>query len=458
MKIIDEKYPLVGTIVKKIIAYGGRPYLVGGAVRDMVMGVPIKDVDIEVHELTEQDLEEVLKKFGRVSVTGKSFGVLRVHGLDVDWSLPRSDSAGRKPIVTIDPLMTIEGAARRRDLTMNAMAIDLKTEKLIDPFGGMRDIENRLLRSPDLTLFGQDPLRFYRVMHFVSRFEMFPDNALHELCSRIEIEAVSRERIEEECKKMLLLSRHPSLGLRWINSIGRLQEVFPELAATLTVEQNPRWHPEGTVFEHSMQALDAAARIVQSYDNDHDKLLILYAALCHDLGKVTTTTVNNGVIKSIGHEREVESVKKMMRRITHDGDLIAAIVALVKYHMIPLQLVAQRSHRAAYKRLANKLGNALSLSLLSDLVCADKCGRNGASHEPLPGPCAEVEEFREKAKKAGVFEYKEAPVLIGADMLPYVAPGPEIGKLLARAYDLQINEGITDKSVLLRRVMRRKMK
>src|SRR5579863_9471338 len=107
MKMIDEHYPLVHTIVEKIIAHNGRPYLVGGAVRDIVMKLPIKDIDIEVHGLSEDQLEKIMNECGPVSTVGKSFGVLRLHGLDVDWSLPRTDSAGRKPIVVIDPTMSI---------------------------------------------------------------------------------------------------------------------------------------------------------------------------------------------------------------------------------------------------------------------------------------------------------------------------------------------------------------
>ena len=135
MKIIEHN-SLEHTIIKKIIAHNGQPYVVGGAVRDFVMNLAVKDIDIEIHGLSEHELETILRECGPVSLVGKSFGVLRLHGVNVDWSLPRTDSAGRKPTVTIDPNMSIKDALRRRDLTMNAMAIDLINDQLIDPFDG----------------------------------------------------------------------------------------------------------------------------------------------------------------------------------------------------------------------------------------------------------------------------------------------------------------------------------
>src|SRR5436190_23855952 len=128
MKVLFEQFPQIYTIVEKIIQNKGKAFLVGGAVRDYFLGCRLKDIDIEIHHMTEPQLETLLQEYGVVSTVGKSFGVLRVNGIHVDWSLPRSDSAGRKPTVIIDPFMPIEQALRRRDLTMNAMAIDIETD------------------------------------------------------------------------------------------------------------------------------------------------------------------------------------------------------------------------------------------------------------------------------------------------------------------------------------------
>lgn len=455
MKLVGTQYNKVHAIVAAINSNKGRALLVGGAVRDMVMGRNVKDVDIEVYGLREDELENVLKQFGPVSVVGKAFGVFRVHGLDVDWSLPRADSPGRKPTVVIDPFMSVGTAARRRDLTMNAMALDLMTDELIDPCNGMSDIKNKILRTPDARFFIQDPLRFYRVMQFIARFEMSPDDELNALCAEMDIADISRERIEQEFRKMFLLSVRPSHGIRWLHKIGRLHEVLPELAATVGVEQNPQWHPEGDVFEHTMQAIDAAAIIAQKYDNEFDKLVLLYAALCHDLGKVTTTTNVNGVIKSIGHEKDSKKfARTMMKRITHNNDLIAAVSSLVLYHMTPLQFTSSKAKLPAYKRLANKLVHTVNMLMLIDLCIADKRGRNGAGHEPLTSDFPDVEIFKNKVEQAGVATSGVEPILKGADLLDIIQPGPQMGKLLASAYEVQIEQGITDKQVLKEHVVK----
>ncbi len=449
MKLTDGRYTIVHKIVEKIHSNNGRALLVGGAVRDMVMNLPIKDIDVEVYGLTEEQLENILKQFGPVSLVGKAFGVLRIHGLDVDWSLPRADSPGRKPTVVVDPFMSVEVASRRRDLTMNAMAYDMISDELIDPCGGKTDIDAKILATPDARFFVQDPLRFYRVMQFIGRFEMMPDDELTALCREMDISQVSRERIEQEFNKLLLLSKRPSLGLRWLHAIGRLKEILPELAATVSVEQNPQWHPEGDVFEHSMQAVDAAAIITQKYDSEFDKLTLFYAALCHDLGKVTTTKEIDGVIKSIGHEKDSKKfTRSMMKRITHNGDLIDAVSSLVLYHMTPLQFTKNKAKLPAYKRLANNLDRHVNISKLIDLCIADKRGRNGKDHLPLTCDFTDVAEFKEKAEQAGVLTGPIEPLLKGADIADLVQPGPCMGELLKHAYEVQIEKNIADKSIL----------
>ena len=461
MKLVGPQSEKIYAIVEVIAQHKGRALLVGGAVRDMVMGRPVKDIDIEVYSLSEQQLEQLLKHFGPVSLVGKAFGVLRIHGLDVDWSLPRADSPGRKPTVVIDPHMSVDVAARRRDLTMNAIALDLMTGELIDPCNGMRDIEHKILRTPDARFFVQDPLRFYRVMQFIGRFEMQPDDELNVLCAEMDIAQVSRERIEEEFKKLFLLSQRPSLGIRWLHKIGRLHDVLPELAATVGVEQNPEWHPEGDVFEHTMQVIDAAVELIGKYDNEFDKLVLMYAALCHDLGKVTTTTEVNGIIKSIGHEKESKTLmRSMMKRITHNIDLMNAVASLVLHHMAPLQFIANNAKLPAYQRLANKLAHNVNMLMLIDLCIADKRGRNGNGHEPLTCDFPDVELFREKVLQAGVSTSAVEPILKGADLFDIVQPGPEMGRLLHAAYEKQIDEGVTDKEILkeyVRKIMKKKL-
>lgn len=457
MKLIEKIDPLLSVIVKQIAHAGGRAFLVGGGVRDHFLNIPLHDIDIEVHALALSDLEKILAEHGTVNMVGKSFGVLRLYGLDVDWSLPRTDSAGRKPEIIMNPNMTFEAAARRRDLTMNAMGIDLMTDQLLDPFNGLDAMRNKVLSLVDQSLFTEDPLRFFRVMQFVGRFQMVPDQQLDAVCSTLSLDGLSRERIEEEFRKLLLYARRPSLGIRWLKKVGRLKHIVPELYDTIGVEQNPIWHPEGDVFEHSMQALDAAAAIAQSYGNDESKkLTLLYAALCHDLGKVTKTSLVNGVIKSIGHEVESGRLAVlMMKRITCNADLIKTVSVLALHHMAPGMFIANNAGLPAYKRLAYTVKNCISLSFLADLSLADKRGRNGESLEPLSCEFVQLTEFKARACKAGVWEHYEQPLLKGADLLAFVQPGKDMGRLLEMAYKMQINQSVSDRNILLKKLFDR---
>ncbi|MGB8366762.1 MAG: HD domain-containing protein, partial [Candidatus Babeliales bacterium] len=274
------------------------------------------------------------------------------------------------------------------------------------------------------------------------------------VCKKMDISSVSRERIEEEFKKMFLKSRLPSRGIRWLHAIGRLVAILPELFAMVKVPQNPQWHAEGDAFEHTMQTVDAAARIVKIYDNQFKKLLLLYAALCHDLGKPTTTEKINGVYKSIGHEKEgVKFAKQLLKNITEEKVLIAAVVKLVRYHMVPLQLVTNNAGFAAYKRLANKLSPQATLYELANLFFADRQGRNPRNAMPLKKSDPDVAIFIQMADKAQVLAAIEKPILQGRDLLDIVEPGPYMGKLLKKAYQIQIEKNIRDKEELKQRIL-----
>ncbi|HEX2978153.1 MAG TPA: HD domain-containing protein [Candidatus Babeliales bacterium] len=451
-QIINEHYPLVQSIAQKLAERGCQALLVGGAVRDLFLGLPLKDLDIEVYNCSLQQLEAVLGEFGQVSLVGKAFGVLRAHGLEADWSVPRSDAFGRKPEVVLDPNLSYEKAFARRDLTINAMGINLITFELIDPFDGFTDLKKKILRAPDPVFFIEDPLRFYRVMQFVGRFEMKPDAILNKLCSEMDLKSVSRERIEAEFAKLLLKSKQPSLGISWLDEIGRLKDILPEIAATKGVPQEPDWHPEGDVYEHTKQALDAAAAL--EYASQEEKLKIVYAALCHDLGKLSTTQIFDGKIISYGHEKKSETLaKRMLKRIMRNKDLISCISKLARYHMQPGQLVKNNAKFPAYKRLARKLAPEISMQMLGKLMLADRQGRNPKKGAPLTEQFSDVASFLEKAKEAFVLHEPEKPILQGRDLLDVIKPGPELGKLIKRAYKIQIDDGIRDKEELKKRVL-----
>lgn len=462
----------IAPIIQTIVSAGGTTYLVGGSVRDVVLDRELKDFDIEVHGISLDTLETVLSSFGTVILVGKQFGVLRIAKYDIDWSIPRKDSIGRKPTVELDPSMTIEIACRRRDITMNAMAIDLgnvvehyddlyqkATQKklavttdlcIIDPYNGLDALAKKQLRAVDKILFLEDPLRFYRVMQFIGRFEMVPDTTLDALCQSMKLDTLARERIWEEIKKLCLKSSRPSLGFRWLQKIGRLNEIFPELHALIGIQQPQKYHPEGDAFEHTMQALDAAAQ-QKMYRDEHEKLTIMLAVLCHDLGKATMTTSD---ARAHGHEEASVSLAKcLLCRLTDQPDLYKTIGKLVRYHMLPGQFIIENASLKAYKRLAIKLVPETTLYQLLLVCLADQQGRNGSGSEPLPFDQKFYEAFFHRATQASVIHNPEPPVLQGRDFLDILKPGPEMSKALALAYQLQIEEDITDPFDLKQRVL-----
>lgn len=448
VEYVFQNFPLVKKIVDRLDVSRGRALLVGGAVRDALLGQEPKDIDVEVHGVALEQLEQILKEFGHVRLVGKVFGVLRIDGLDVDWSIPRTDSSGRKPKVLFDPHMPLEQALRRRDLTINAMAIDMVIKKLEDPFDGLKDLQEGVLRVPDKELFVEDPLRYFRVMQFIGRFQMRPDKELYELGRTMKLGEISQERIVQEFEKLCSKGTKPSLGIQWLQDTGRLKTILPEIYATIGVEQDPEWHPEGDVYEHSKQAMDAAA--LQTYETDEARITMVLAALCHDVGKVVATQKIDGRIRSFGHDVQgVPIAARFLDRVITTTKIKETVLKLVRYHMIPVAFIKNNAGPAAYKKLACKLAPQTNIQELTLLAYCDKSGRNPDRQAPF-ATCPEelIEAFLKRAESYGVSKNPEPPLLMGKDIVDLIEPGPKMGKLLDQAYALQLEEGITDKDEL----------
>jgi tRNA nucleotidyltransferase (CCA-adding enzyme) len=441
----------VENISAEIRQAGGRALYVGGVVRDQLLDLVPKDVDVEVHGLPLEALQSLLNRHGRVRLVGRRFGVLILDGLGVEWSVPRRDSRGRHPVVDVQPDLGFREASRRRDLTMNAMLRDVLSGELIDPWNGREDIEQRVLRTPDPELFVQDPLRLYRVMQFAARFEMTPEETLQRTCREMDIGGVSRERIEEEFEKMWLRSRRPSLGLRWLESTGRMGEVLPELVALRGAAQDPQWHPEGDVWAHTLQVVDAAAAL-RVGDSQRD-LMLLWAALLHDIGKPETATVKRGRIRTPLHDKlGAEKAGEVLGRMVGRESTRRGAVKLVAHHMKPLQFHQNESPQRAFKRLAVKLYPEADLELLIRLARADYRGTNPESDLPLEGDTEMMVWFERMTCGSRVENAPEAPVLLGRHLLDTVPAGPELGRLLEQAYRIQLDEGLVDAAALKKRV------
>lgn len=434
---------LAHAVLAELRRAGGCPFVVGGTVRDLLLDLETpKDVDIEVFGLSPELIVPALEGLGSVNAVGVSFGVVKVHheGFEVDVSLPRRESktgAGHRGfLVAPDPTMTIAEAAARRDFTVNALLWDTERGELHDPFGGQRDLGQRVLRHTSQHYI-EDPLRVLRAVQFCGRFELEPDPATIALSATMadDFETLSRERIWAEWWKWAARSVRPSCGLWFLARCGFVERFYPELHAMVGCPQEPEWHPEGPVWEHTLHVVDAAARIAQ---RDRlppaDRGLLLLGALCHDLGKPSTTSVEDGRIRSIGHTEELEPVRSFLARIDAPTRIVDACLGLTLNHLVHLGGSTPRSVR----RLAHRLGAAgTTIDLLSRLIEAD-----GAGRPPLaPEPGEDLLTLRRIAEDLALEAARPRPLVQGRHLIEWfgMTPGPRFRTVLDAAFEAQLD-------------------
>ena len=431
---------------------GGRPYVVGGAVRDALLRLPLEDWDVEVFGLSAERLEALLAGFGKVDAVGQAFRVYKLSGVEgvtgaLDVALPRRDSKvgpGHRGIgVTGDPSLSVEEAARRRDFTINALLFDSATGELVDPWGGRADLEARRLRAVDSATFGDDPLRALRALQFAARFELQVDEATARLCASMPLRELPAERVFGEIEKLLLKARRPSLGLALAREWGMLETIAPELVPLASTPQDPEWHPEGDVWVHTLQVVDEARALLSGLEDDRPRqLTVMLGALCHDLGKPATTRFEDGRVRSRGHEEAgLPSTTALLDRwnvFTRQGyDVRAQVLALVAQHLKPGQLYDDRERVSdgAIRRLARKC----EADLLYRVARADCLGRRPGRFEPVA-----MEWFMERVRALDVAQRPPEPLLKGRDLLDLgLAPGPRVGELLREVYEKQLDGTIS---------------
>ena len=407
----------VKNVFDEIYQQGGRVLLVGGAVRDCFLGCLGSDLDFELYHLSFDEIQDILQKFGKVIFVGKSFGVLRLHGLDADWSIPRSDSYGRKPTVQLDPNMSFAKAFRRRDLTINSMGIDVYSQELIDPFNGLSDLKNKVLRSPDVTFFVQDPLRLFRVMQLAARFDMTVDETLSQVCKTMDISTLSSERIEQEFAKLFLKSYRPSIGFSWLLNIDRLKDIF------VGVEFHPSFYG----------IIDC---IAQGYDfTDEQKLFALWGTVASGLSKDELKDFD--INKRISHE-QLLNLSTFLKIYIGSLDLVNRS-AMISWYLRYVPEMAKQDDLIKYKWLAHWIDPYFTMETLG-MIAACSFSREIS------------DSFLDKAKAAKVLHKSELPLLTGKDLLDH-AQGKELGDLVKKAYQIQLDELISDKQKLLQKLL-----
>jgi tRNA nucleotidyltransferase (CCA-adding enzyme) len=432
----------------------GRPRLVGGGVRDGLLGLKPKDFDVEVGHADFETLHRALAPFGATDVVGRSFGVIKVRGkisgAEYDFSLPRRESktgAGHRGFaVEPDPKLSDADAAARRDFTVNAIAYNPFTDSLLDPHGGVADLQARVLRHTSAA-FGEDPLRVLRGMQFAARFDftLAPETAALSRQMADTFRELPVERIWGEWEKWANQAIKPARGLEVLEATGWLVH-FPEIAALRGTLQEPAWHPEGDVFTHTQHCLEALVSHERARGAARHSLL-MWAVLAHDFGKAKTTVraEKDGVWRwlSPGHAAASGPLaEQFLRRIGAPMRLDAPVRALVENHHAHDRTSAPLSDNAV-RRLARRLQPA-TIEELARVMLADSHGR-----PPLESPetIARIGALTAHAERLQLAQLAPQPIMLGRHMLALgQKPGPEFKRALDAAFEAQLDGVFADEA------------
>ena len=422
---------------------GGRAFVVGGYVRDRLLGRSSDEIDVEVFGVPEAELRTLLSRLGRVEAVGQHFAVYKLGPVDI--ALPRRESKtgrGHKAFaVTGDPSMRLDEAARRRDFTINAISWDPLTDEYVDPFKGRDDLRRRILRHVDSGTFADDSLRVLRALQFAARFELSVEEETKRLCREIALDDLPSERIWGEFEKLLLKAHTPSIGFALAREIDVTTKLLPEMHALIDCPQEPEWHPEGDVWIHTLMVIDRARE--RNGDLDRPRLAtVMLAAVCHDLGKPATTAFIDGRIRSLAHEEAgVEPATRLLDRLNvhslDNFDVRTQVLAITAHHLKPgaFYKVRDTLTDGTLRRLAQKV----DMELLARVAKADCLGRTGAFD------CSAMDWFLERARALGVEHTPPPPILMGRHLLTLgVQPGPRMGEILKAVYELQLDGVVVD--------------
>jgi len=426
-------------IMRRLLAAGAtRGLFIGGCVRDHLMGVAIKDVDIEVYGLDYSQIVDALAGFD-VNLVGRAFGVANVDN-EIDVSIPRRENTigkGHRAFdVMPDPTMTPDEAARRRDFTVNSMGMDIDGA-IYDPFNGQRDIQAKCLRATS-EKFVEDPLRVLRGMQFAARFDfdVCDTDATIPMCRQMaqDFDSLSIERVWGEWQKWASRSVKPGRGLEFLARVGWLG-CFPALEQMEMSEQDPEWHPEGNVLVHTGHCCDVAAVIAKREElDDQARVVLLFAVLCHDIAKPACQTLNEeGRIINPQHAQVgVNLSDEFLASIGAPKWITDRVKPLVGEHMAHVGISGEPSHRSV-RRLANRLHPA------NIRAWARVCESDYSGRPPLPGGNP-IGPWLDVAEAISVEDNKPKPLLLGRHRLDQgFEPGPIIGTITRAVYEAQLD-------------------
>jgi len=455
-KRIDFDLPIPESLAEALALLkrrGGRCFLVGGCIRDALVGMPPTDFDVEVYGLELDEIAAILAEIGKTDLVGKSFAVVKLwtQGAEYDFSVPRTETKSgqghRGFEIQTDPNLDPKSALKRRDFTINALLYDPHEKAVIDYFGGLADLENKELKHVS-EAFSEDPLRALRAMQFAGRFSLVLNAKTAALCREMkrEFAYVATERIWGEWQKWACQSATPSKGMVALKESGWIS-FFPEINALLRLPQEPEWHPEGDVFTHTLHCVDALASHPDwsRFDSERRSTLML-ATLCHDLGKARRTRYAEfkGALRwtSPGHDQESGWLSEaLLKRIGAPNALKEKVRSLVVNHHFLSSFVDAQPSDASLKRLSKRIQPATTNELYY-VMWADHNGR-----PPLLSEKQEkrLNYFNTRIRELAVEDTAPKSILQGRHLIEKgLKPGPRFKSILSKAYEAQLKGAFDD--------------
>lgn len=459
-------FPLKDLFIK---IFKEKMFLVGGTIRDDILYGQIgrdRDIDLVVIDHTYEEIESKLKPYGKTNTVGKSFAVVKftkqgsTHTFDI--AVPRKDfkksinsHSHKNFIIESGPHISLEEDLGRRDFTCNSIALRLMDNEIIDPFDGLKAIEEKKIVMTGPETFFDDPLRLLRGARFASVHQFTIDPEIYMNAKEVRLDELSKERVTEELFRLLLESQRPSLGLNEYWRLTVLEKLFPQLyTLTLTI-QDTIFHPETdefghhTVWGHTMIAVDIAKKLSVAYKLDEEQTLaLLLGALLHDIGKGITTKwefkKGRMVVTSIYHDTHgvgmaeafLADLKIETRKHFPLKDMV---LKLVKYHHRVFDLYKNRE-KISFKAIARLVRDLEEHDLL--LLLLDVADRLSREPDPLnlKEPDEVVEWYMKQKEEFNITKETIQPIVMGRHLLEEgVPPGKQMGVYLNELYERQLD-------------------
>lgn len=454
--------PEILSILQQLNDKGHLCLIMGGSVRDALLGIEPKDVDIEVYKISYEDLMKFLSQYGKVDLVGQKFGVIIFNPyngkMKYDFSIPRTESkmgTGHKGFdITLNSNLSIKEASERRDFSFNALAYDPIADQVYDYFGGLEDLKNKVIRHTSNS-FSEDFLRILRCFQFQARFDftIHPDTIA--LMKKMltdnpnEFKELAVERVGEEWLKWAEKGIRHDLIFKFMRDTG-LIEFYPELKALKETPQDPVWHKEGDCEIHSEMCLTHMDKVIEREKlTGTEKIIQVMGILLHDIAKPNCTKeeFKHGrlCITSNGHEEMGgEMAKNILSNIGFHAELIEPISNLIANHLAGVKIShieELRGKTKFVKKLSRKLHPANIQQLL--FICeSDTNGRGDLEFREATG----TSEIKEIANQVTVIDKQYEYIIMGRNLIEWynLKPSKKFGIILGKANEAQENGLFSD--------------